>query len=81
MKDKGKVGSNRTVEVLLNEGAVFENFYWLEGPLPGDQERRITVTHQGQPQQCSNCFSYDNPKYAKPLTENVQHLAMGRLAS
>ena len=25
-KDRGKIGSNRTVEVLLNEGASFENF-------------------------------------------------------
>ena len=67
-KDKGKIGSNRSVDVLLSEGSAFENFYWLEGPLPGDQGRRITVTHQGQPQQCSNCFSYDIPKYGKPLS-------------
>ena len=31
-KDRGKIGSNRTVDVLLNEGSSFENFYWLEGP-------------------------------------------------
>ena len=27
--DRGKVGSNRSVEVILNEGASFENFYWV----------------------------------------------------
>ena len=59
----GKVGSNRSVDVILNDGASFENFYWLEGPLPPDQGRRITVTHQNQPQQCSNCFSFTKPKY------------------
>jgi hypothetical protein len=67
-KDRGKIGSNRTVDVLLNEGAAFENYFSLEGPLPGDQGRRVTVTHQGQPQQCSNCFSYDIPKYGMALS-------------
>ena len=78
MKDKGRVGSNRTVEVLLNKGAAFENFYWLEGPLPGDQGRRITVTHQGQPQQCSNCFNYDIPKYSQSLADKCPALGNGK---
>ena len=78
IKDKGKTGSNRTVEVLLNEGASFENYYWLEGPLPGDQGRRITVTHQGQPQQCSNCFSYDIPKYGRALAERCPAQGNGK---
>ena len=63
--DKGKVGSNRTVELVLNDAACFENYYWLEGPLPLDQGRRITVTHQNQPQQCSNCFGFAKPKYGE----------------
>ena len=61
--DRGKLGSNRTVDVVLNSGASFENYFWMEGPLPSDQGRRITVTHQGQLQQCSNCFSFAKPKY------------------
>ena len=32
------------------------NFYWMEGPLPGDTSSRITVLHGGQIQQCSNCL-------------------------
>ena len=64
--DKGKVGSNRTVDVILNDGAAFENYFWLEGPLPSDQGRRVTVTHQIQPQLCSNCFSFALPKYGQP---------------
>ena len=61
--DIGKLGSNRTVDVVLNAGASFENYFWMEGPLPFDQGRRVTVTLQGQQQQCSNCFSYSKPKY------------------
>ena len=77
-KDKGVPGSNRSVEVKLNEGASFENYYWLEGPLPGDQGRRIVVTHQGQPQQCSHCFSYDIPKYGKPLVDRCPAKGNGK---
>ena len=40
----------------LDEGKSFENFYWLEGPLPGDVGKRIVVLHQGQATQCSNCL-------------------------
>ena len=67
MKDKGKIGSNRSLDVLLNPGCTFENYYWLEGPLPSDQGRRITVTHQNQPTQCSNCFGYSRQKYGTEL--------------
>ena len=50
-------GTTRYVDVRLHPGKFFKNFYWLEGPLPGDQGRRITVLHN-QPQQCSHCFRY-----------------------
>ena len=63
MKDRGKIGANRSLDVLLNPGYAFENYYWLEGPLPSDQGRRITVTHQNQAQQCSHCFGYSFAKY------------------
>ena len=77
-KDKGIPGSNRSVEVNMNDGAAFENFYWLEGPLPGDQGRRVIVTHQGQPQQCSHCFSYDVQKYGIPLSERCPAKGNGK---
>ena len=51
------IGTTRYVEVRLHPGKFLRNFYWLEGPLPGDQGRRITILHN-QPQQCSNCFRY-----------------------
>ena len=65
LKDRGKVGSNRTLDVILNPGAAFENYFWLEGPLPSDQGRRIIVTHQNQPQQCSHCFGFSVAKYGE----------------
>ena len=37
-------------------GKQFENFYWMEGTLEGDQGGRITVLHQGQVMQCSHCL-------------------------
>ena len=40
----------------LKPGAYFNNYYWLEGPLQGDQGRGIGVLHSGQPQQCSLCL-------------------------
>ena len=64
VKDKGRTGSNRVVEMILNEGMTFENFFWMEGALPGDQGRRITVTHPGQVVQCSHCFGYSHNKYS-----------------
>ena len=46
----------RFVHMHLKNGASFNNFYWMEGPMPGDSGRRITVIHTGQKQQCSHCF-------------------------
>ena len=53
-KDMGRTGSNRMVEIIFNDGMSFDIFYWLEGALPGDQGRRVTVTHHGQLMQCSH---------------------------
>ena len=56
-KQKGVLLSpTRYVLMNLNNGAMFNNFYWMEGPMPGDPGRRVTVLHHGQKQQCSNCF-------------------------
>ena len=55
-RNKGMPGSNRSVEMVLDRGAALENYYWMEGPLPGDSGRRITVIHNGQIPQCSNCL-------------------------
>ena len=46
----------RYVLMNLNNGSMFKNFYWMEGPMSGDPGRRITVLHQGQAKQCSHCF-------------------------
>jgi hypothetical protein len=67
-KDKGKIGSIRSLDVLLNPGYTVENHCWLEGPLPSDQGRRVTVTHQNQPMQCNNCFGYSIAKYGNGLS-------------
>ena len=50
------VSPTRYVLMNLNNGAMFINFYWMEGPMAGDPGRRVTVLHHGQRQQCSNCF-------------------------
>ena len=50
------VSPTRYVMMNLNNGVMFNNFYWMEGPMAGDPGRRITVLHHGQKQQCSNCF-------------------------
>ena len=76
--DKGIAGSNRVVEIILNENASFENYYWFEGPQPGDQGRRVTVTHPGQPQQCSHCFGHDRPKYGRPLADRCPAKGNGK---
>ena len=55
-KNKGHTGSTRFVDMELNEGKSFNNYYWLEGPLSGDEGRRVLVLHSGQAQQCSNCL-------------------------
>ena len=56
VRNKGMLGSTRWVEMELERGVSMENFYWLEGPLPGDDGCRVTVLHNGQIQQCSNCL-------------------------
>ena len=53
---RGVLGSTRFVEMKLNPGKQFENFYWMEGPLDQDQGGRITVLHDGQIMQCSHCL-------------------------
>lgn len=53
-------GAVRWVEVRLKPGKFFRNYYWLVGPLPGDQGRHVTVLHSGQPQQCFHCFRYSS---------------------
>ena len=45
-RNKGMTGSNMSVEMILDSGASLENYYWMEGPLPGDSGRRITVLHR-----------------------------------
>ena len=59
-RNKGHTGSTRFVDMELNEGMTFNNYYWLEGPLSGDQGRRILVLHSGQDQQCSNCLGHSS---------------------
>ena len=53
---RGIPGSTRFVEMKMSQGKQFENYYWMEGPLSGDQGCRITVLHNGQMQQCSHCL-------------------------
>ena len=48
--------STRWVEIALEPGKSFRNYYWLAGPQPGDVVRRITVLHPGQNRQCSWCL-------------------------
>ena len=55
-KNRGMQGGTRYVDLELFQGASLNNFYWMEGPLPGDTGSRITVLHPGQIQQCSNCL-------------------------
>ena len=55
-RNKGHTGSTRFVDMELCEGSSFNNYYWMEGPFPGDQGRRVLVLHSGQAQQCSNCL-------------------------
>ena len=56
LKNKGMVGGTRYVDVEMFSGASMFNFYWMEGPLAGDEGSRVTVLHPGQVQQCSNCL-------------------------
>ena len=50
------VSPARYVMMNMNDGALFNNFNWMEGPMAGDPGRRITVLHHGQKQQFSHCF-------------------------
>ena len=56
LKNRGMAGGTRYVEVEMFPGASMFNFYWMEGPLAGDEGCRVTVLHPGQIQQCSNCL-------------------------
>lgn len=56
IRGRGLTGSTRFVDVELDEGKTFENYYWMEGPLPGDVGKRIVVLHNGQTTQCSHCL-------------------------
>ena len=56
IRGRGLTGSTRYVDMQLNQGTCFENYYWMEGPLPGDQGKRIVVLHNGQTTQCSHCL-------------------------
>ena len=60
LNSRGVPGSTRFVEMKMNPGTQFENFYWMEGPLAGDTGCRITVLHAGQVQQCSHCLRRAN---------------------
>ena len=55
-RNRGMKGSTRFVDIELNKGSSMMNYYWLEGPLPGDQGRRILVLHNGQVAQCAHCL-------------------------
>ena len=55
-KNRGMQGGTRYIDLELFQGASMNNFYWMEGPLPGDTGSRITVLHPGPTQQCSNCL-------------------------
>ena len=57
---RGLAGSTRYVDMKMNPGVQFENYYWMEGPLSGDLGCRITVLHNGQIQQCSHCLKRAN---------------------
>ena len=55
-RNKGMRGSTRYVDMELTKGASMMNYYWMEGPLSGDQGRRVLVLHNGQVSQCSHCL-------------------------
>ena len=60
-RNKGMRGSTRFVDVELTKGASMMNYYWMEGPLSGDQGRRVLVLHNGQVSQCSHCLRKAGP--------------------
>merc|ERR1712240_797789 len=48
--------SNRVADVILKPGRKMKNYYWLGGLHNNSRDTKITVTHQGQTQQCANCL-------------------------
>merc|ERR1711867_391921 len=42
--------------VVMHLGKAFKNFYWLGGLHPTSRDKKITVIHHGQTQQCANCL-------------------------
>ena len=56
IRGQGLTGATRFVDVELEQGVSFENYYWLEGPWPGDVGKRIVVLHSNQTPQCSHCL-------------------------
>ena len=62
--------ATRFGHMKLDPGKKFKNYYWLEGPLPGNLERRITVLHYNQAQQCSYCL--------KTTEEGCQGMGQGK---
>ena len=60
-RNKGMRGSTRYVDMELSKGSCMMNYYWLEGPLSGDQGRRVLVLHNGQATQCSHCLKKAGP--------------------
>ena len=55
-RNKGMQGSTRFVDMELKKNVSMMNYYWMEGPLSGDQGRRVLVLHNGQLSQCSHCL-------------------------
>ena len=53
---KGLENGTRSIDIELDEGKTFMNYIWLAGPLSVDKVARVTITHEGQKQQCSNCL-------------------------
>ena len=53
---RGLENGTRAIDMELTEGKSFMNYIWLAGPLPVDKLARITIAHDGQKQQCSNCL-------------------------
>ena len=49
------------VDMELSKGCSMLNYYWMEGPLSGDQGRRVLVLHNGQVSQCSHCLRRGGP--------------------
>ena len=55
-KNKGMLRPTRFLDMQFSQGMSMMNYYWLEGPLSGDQGRRVLVLHNGQVAQCSHCL-------------------------